>query len=72
MEFEKVNQFDNLEMSYICDFSGGYISTCCLFCVHLYNFWYTIDDGIYLTCCNQNHDNCEGLKGNCEYFKSHW
>ena len=26
MEFEKVNQFDNLEMSYICDFSGGYIS----------------------------------------------
>ena len=26
MEFEKVNQFDGLEMSYICDFSGGYIS----------------------------------------------
>lgn len=26
MEFEKVNQFDNLEFSYICDFSGGYIS----------------------------------------------
>lgn len=26
MEFEKVNHFDNLEMSYVCDFSGGYIS----------------------------------------------
>ena len=26
MEFVKVNQFDNLEMSYICDFSGGFIS----------------------------------------------
>ena len=26
MEFEKVNHFDNLEMSYICDFSGGFIS----------------------------------------------
>lgn len=26
MEFVKVNQFDNLEMSYICDFSGGYVS----------------------------------------------
>ncbi|MBQ6099792.1 MAG: succinylglutamate desuccinylase/aspartoacylase family protein [Methanobrevibacter sp.] len=26
MEFEKVNQFDGLEMSYICDFSGGYVS----------------------------------------------
>ncbi len=26
MEFEKVNQFDNLEYAYVCDFSGGYIS----------------------------------------------
>lgn len=26
MEFEKVNQFDNLEMGYVCDFSGGYVS----------------------------------------------
>lgn len=26
MEFEKVNRFENLEMSYICDYSGGYIS----------------------------------------------
>ena len=26
MEFKNVNQFDNLEMSYLCDFSGGYIS----------------------------------------------
>lgn len=26
MEFNNVNQFDNLEMAYICDFSGGYIS----------------------------------------------
>lgn len=26
MEFEKVNQFDNLEYTYICDFSGGYVS----------------------------------------------
>ena len=26
MEFVKVNQFDNLEMSYISDFSGGFIS----------------------------------------------
>ena len=26
MEFEKVSQFDNLEFSYISDFSGGYIS----------------------------------------------
>ena len=26
MEFEKVNQFDNLEMSYVCDFSGGFVS----------------------------------------------
>ena len=26
MEFVNVNQFDNLEMSYICDFSGGYVS----------------------------------------------
>lgn len=26
MEFKKVNQFDNLEISYVCDFSGGYIS----------------------------------------------
>lgn len=26
MEFVKLNQFGNLEMSYICDFSGGYIS----------------------------------------------
>ncbi len=26
MEFEKVNHFDNLEMAYVCDFSGGYIS----------------------------------------------
>ena len=26
MDFVKVNQFDNLEMSYICDFSGGFIS----------------------------------------------
>jgi predicted deacylase len=26
MEFRKVNQFDNLEMGYICDYSGGYIS----------------------------------------------
>lgn len=45
---------------------------CCLFCVYLYEFWYTIDDGIYLTSCNQNHDNCAGLKGNCKHFKSHW
>lgn len=46
--------------------------TCCLFCVHIYTFWYTIDDGIYLTCCNQNHDNEAGLNGTCKYFKSHW
>ena len=26
MHFEKIEEFDNLEMSYICDFSGGYIS----------------------------------------------
>lgn len=26
MEFEKVSQFDNLEVSYVCDFSGGFIS----------------------------------------------
>ncbi|WP_298501348.1 succinylglutamate desuccinylase/aspartoacylase family protein [uncultured Methanobrevibacter sp.] len=26
MEFETVSQFDGLEMSYICDYSGGYIS----------------------------------------------
>lgn len=26
MEFIKVNQFENLEMSYICDFSGGFVS----------------------------------------------
>lgn len=26
MEFKKVSQFENLEMAYICDFSGGYIS----------------------------------------------
>lgn len=26
MEFEKVNQFENLEMGYICDFSGGFVS----------------------------------------------
>ncbi|WP_458403303.1 deacylase [Methanobrevibacter sp.] len=26
MQFEKVSQFDNLEMDYICDFSGGFIS----------------------------------------------
>lgn len=26
MEFEKVNQFDNLEMGYVCDYSGGYVS----------------------------------------------
>lgn len=26
MEFEKVNQFDNLEFGYVCDFSGGYVS----------------------------------------------
>lgn len=45
---------------------------CCLFCVHMAQFWYTIEDGIYLTECNQNHDNCAGLKGNCKHFKSHW
>lgn len=45
---------------------------CCLFCVHMNHFWYTIDDGIYLTECNQCHDNCAGLKGNCKHFKSHW
>ena len=26
MDFVKVNQFDNLEMAYVCDFSGGFIS----------------------------------------------
>ncbi len=26
MHFKKIDEFDNLEMSYICDFSGGYIS----------------------------------------------
>ncbi|WP_298521468.1 succinylglutamate desuccinylase/aspartoacylase family protein [uncultured Methanobrevibacter sp.] len=26
MEFEKVNQCENLEFGYICDFSGGYVS----------------------------------------------
>lgn len=26
MDFVKINQFDNLEMSYVCDFSGGFIS----------------------------------------------
>ena len=26
MHFKKIEEFDNLEMSYICDFSGGYIS----------------------------------------------
>ncbi len=26
MEFIKVNQFENLEMAYICDFSGGFVS----------------------------------------------
>ena len=26
MHFEKINQFDNLEFSYICKNSGGYIS----------------------------------------------
>ncbi|MBQ2830945.1 succinylglutamate desuccinylase/aspartoacylase family protein [Methanobrevibacter sp.] len=26
MEFKKVSQFENLEMAYVCDFSGGYIS----------------------------------------------
>ena len=26
MEFIKVNRFDNLEMTYICDFSGGFVS----------------------------------------------
>ena len=45
---------------------------CCLFCVYLHKFWYTVDDGIYLTECNLCHDNCAGLKGNCKHFKSHW
>lgn len=26
MEFEKVNQFDDLEYGYVCDYSGGYVS----------------------------------------------
>ncbi len=26
MHFKKIDEFENLEMSYICDFSGGYIS----------------------------------------------
>ena len=26
MHFEKIGEFGNLEMSYVCDFSGGYIS----------------------------------------------
>lgn len=26
MEFKNVNQFEDLEMSYVCDYSGGYIS----------------------------------------------
>ena len=26
MHFKKIDEFENLEMSYICNFSGGYVS----------------------------------------------
>ncbi len=43
---------------------------CCLFCFECTDFWFNLEDGIYLTACNKCYDNTTGFLGNCEHFNS--